>query len=63
MACNTVQDFKSLRFNPFNCENFLGVSDSSNSDVCFFNSLPKEQIYFSADDVTVELNSSEKDAF
>ena len=61
---NTVQDFKKLSFNSCNSENFLGVSDSSDPDVNFFNSVPKEQIkYFSIDNITVEMNFSEKNAF
>ena len=53
-----------MRFNPFNSENFLGVSDSSDPEVNFLNSVPKEHTkYFSADDITVELNSSQKDDF
>ena len=64
MAPNTVQNFENLRFNPFNFDNFRGVGDSSDPDVNFFNLGPKEHTnYFSADDITVELNSSEKDAF
>ena len=58
MASNIIQDFKNLRFNPFNSENFLGVIISS--DVNFFNSVSKEQTkYFSVDNITVELFFSE----
>ena len=40
------------------------MSDSSDSNVNFFSSVPKEQTkYFTVDNITVELNSSEKDAF
>ena len=40
------------------------MSDSSDPDVNFFNSVPKEDTKdFSADDISVELNSSEKDPF
>ena len=64
MASNKVQDFEKLRFDSFNSENFLGVIDSSDPDVGFCNLLPKEQTkYFSLDNITVELNSSEKDPF
>ena len=63
MAPNTVQDFRNLYFHPSNSENFLRVSDSSDPYVNFFNSVPKEHIkYFTADNITVELHSSEKDA-
>ena len=68
MAPITLQDFKNLSFNLFNYEYFPDVSDSSDPDVNFFNSVPKEQTrYFSIDNITiiitVEMNSSEKDAF
>ena len=64
MAPNTIQDFQNLCFSPFNSESFLGVRDSTDADVNFFNSVPKEHTkYFSADGITVELNSSENDAF
>ena len=43
MALNTPQDFENLSFNAFNSENVLDVNDSSDRDVNFFNSLPKEQ--------------------
>ena len=43
MALNTAQDFENLSFNSFNSENVLDVTDSSDTDVNFFNSLPKEQ--------------------
>ena len=60
MASNIIQDFKNLRFNPFNSENFLGVINSSDPDVNFFNSVSKEQTkYFSVDNVTVALFFSE----
>ena len=40
------------------------MSDSSELDANFFNSVPKEPTkYFSVDNASVELNSSEKDAF
>ena len=61
---NTAQDFENLGFNPFKSETFLGVSDSSHPDVNFFNSVPKEHTKdFSADDISVELNSSGKILF
>ena len=43
MALNTAQDFENLSFNAFNSENVLDVNDSSDTDVNFFNSIPKEQ--------------------
>lgn len=43
---------------------FLGVRDSFDLDINFFNSVPKKQFkYFTADTITVKLNSSEKDVF
>ena len=58
MAPNTVQH---LHFNRFNSKNFLGVRDSSDPDVQFLNSVPKEQTQcFIIDNITVELNSSKK---
>ena len=67
MAAITLQDFENLSFNLFNSEYFPDVSDSSDPDVNFFNSVPKEQTkYFSIDNITiitVEMNYSEKDAF
>ena len=40
------------------------MSDSSELDANFFNSVPKEPTkYFSVDNASVELNSSEKDVF
>ena len=61
MAPNTVQGFKNLRPNPFNSDNFPGVSASPEQS---FNSFPKEHTkYFSADDIIVLLNSSGKDVF
>ena len=64
MAPNKIQDFKNFSFNVFNSANFPGVSESSDPNVNFFNSLPKEQPKcFSIDSITVELNSTEKDVF
>ena len=61
MAPNTVQNFENLHFNLFNSKNFLGVRDSSDPDVKFLNSVPKEQTQcFIIDNITVELNSSKK---
>ena len=33
MVPNTIQDFWNLRFDPFNSEDFLGVSNSPHSNV------------------------------
>ena len=64
MVPNSIQDLKSLLFNSFTSEIFLGVSDSSDPDVNFFDSVPKEQTkYFTVDNITVKLNSSENDDF
>lgn len=64
MVPNSIQDLKSLLFNSFTSEIFLGVSDSSDPDVNFFDSIPKEQTkYFTVDNITVKLNSSENDDF
>ena len=41
MALNTARDFKGLRFKPFTSENILGMRDSFDSDVSFFNSILK----------------------
>ena len=41
MALNTDQDFKGLGFKPFTSENILGMRDSFDSDVSFFNSILK----------------------
>ena len=43
MAPNTVPDFENLSFNTFNAGNFPAVSDSSEPDVSFFNSIPNKQ--------------------
>ena len=64
MVPNSIQDLKNLLFNSFTSEIFLGVSDSSDPDVNFFDSIPKEQTkYFTVDNITVKLNSSENDDF
>ena len=64
MVPNSIQDLKNLLFNSFTSEIFLGVSDSSDPDVNFFDSVPKEQTkYFTVDNITVKLNSSENDDF
>ena len=64
MAPNTVQDFENLVLSSHILRIFFGVSDSSDSDVSFFNSGYNEQtVYFSINNITVELNSPEKDAF
>ena len=64
MAPNSIQDFLNLGCNSFTSENFVGVNDSSVPDVNFFNSVTKEQTkYFSVDNITVELNYSQKDPF
>ena len=53
-----------LLFNSFTSDIFLGVSGSSDSHVIFFNSIPKEQTKnFTVNNITVKLNSSEKDVF
>ena len=63
MAPNTVPDFENLSFNTFNAGNFPAVSDSSDPNVNFFNSIPNEQTKcFSVDNITSEMNSSEKEA-
>ena len=64
MVPNSIQDLKNLLFNSFISEIFLGVSDSSDPDVIFFDSVPKEKTkYFTVDNITVKLNSSENDDF
>ena len=64
MVPNSIQDLKNLLFNSFTSEIFLGVSDSSDPDVNFFDSIPKEQTKcFTVDNITVKLNSSENDDF
>ena len=64
MVPNSIQDLKNLLFNSFTSEIFLGVGDSSDPDVNFFDSVPKEQTkYFTVDNITVKLNSSENDDF
>ena len=64
MVPNSIQDLKNLLFNSFTSEIFLGVSDSSDPDVNFFDSVRKEQTkYFTVDNITVKLNSSENDDF
>ena len=58
MASNSIQN---LLFNSFTSDIFLGVSDCFDLDINFFNSVPKKQTkYFTVDNITVKLNSSEK---
>ena len=64
MASNSVEDLWNLLFSSFTSDIFLGVSDSFDLDINFFNSVPKKQTkYFTADNITVKFNSSEKDVF
>ena len=59
-----MQDMWNLLFNSFTSDIFIGVSGSSDSHVIFFNSIPKEQTKnFTVNNITVKLNSSEKDVF
>ena len=46
MTPYTIEDFKNRRFDPSNSENFLGVSDSSDPYVNFFNSVSKKLIKY-----------------
>ena len=63
MTPYTIEDFKNRRFDPSNSENFLGVSDSSDPNVNFFNSVSKKLTkYFSVLNATANLDFSEKDA-
>lgn len=63
MVPNSIQDLKSLLFNSFTSEIFLGVSDSSDPNVNFFNSVSKKLTkYFSVLNATANLDFSEKDA-
>ena len=64
MVPNSIQDLKNLLFYSFTSKIFLGVSDSSDPDVNFFDSIPKEQTKsFTVDNITVKLNFSENDDF
>ena len=62
MAPNSIQDFQNLFFSSFTSDIFLGVSDYFHSDFNFFNSVAKKQTKcFTVDNITVKLNSFEKD--
>ena len=62
MASNSIQDLWNLLFNSFTSEIFLDVSDSFDLDINFFNSVPKKLTKnFTVDNITLKLNSSEKD--
>ena len=64
MVPNSIQDQQSLLFNSFTSDIFVGVSDSFDSDLNFFNSVPKknkETKNITVGNITVKLNSSEKD--
>ena len=64
MVPNSIQDLKNLLFNSFISEIFLGVSDSSDPDVIFYDFVPKEKTkYFTVANITVKLNSSKNDDF